>query len=368
MLGACPELRRADCLPVAAGCFRGRSVPRFSVSISCSFLVDKLDLTMWWVTSVYLTFFYTKRELALRIGYLFVSAAVAGAFGGLLAFGIGHMDGLANYRSWRWAFVIEGLPSVLLGAVVYLYLPDDPRSAKWLSEEERQSMVECRAMDYGCTESAQKLQKADVISAFRDWRVWLLGFAQFGGAIMLYGEFLVPFMAEKLTLSRVLDVFAYYYQGPWVVEARASPASYGALLLCRSRDLYDNCGFIRSTAKARDSVRHLRARMCRWIRRAAFTVTPRCQISRVSAPCPHVAMTNRGRAAASWLRKGFMSWLVCQSRGYVGHPREEGREPVGRVLTHNQLPSNCPRYSKRTTTIAMQIIMANFGGILSPFV
>jgi hypothetical protein len=33
--------------------------------------------------AIYLTFFYTKRELALRIGYLFVSAALAGAFGGV---------------------------------------------------------------------------------------------------------------------------------------------------------------------------------------------------------------------------------------------------------------------------------------------
>lgn len=52
--------------------------------------------------AVYLTFFYTKRELALRIGYLFVSAALAGGTGGLLAFGIGHMDGLAGYSGWRW--------------------------------------------------------------------------------------------------------------------------------------------------------------------------------------------------------------------------------------------------------------------------
>ena len=35
--------------------------------------------------TIYLTLFYTKREIALRIGYLFVSAALAGAFGGLLA-------------------------------------------------------------------------------------------------------------------------------------------------------------------------------------------------------------------------------------------------------------------------------------------
>jgi hypothetical protein len=52
--------------------------------------------------AVYLTFFYTKKELALRIGYLFVSAALAGAFGGLLAFAIGNLDGRGGFAGWRW--------------------------------------------------------------------------------------------------------------------------------------------------------------------------------------------------------------------------------------------------------------------------
>lgn len=51
---------------------------------------------------MYLTFFYTKKELALRIGYLFVSAALAGGTGGLLAYGIGHMNGISGQSGWRW--------------------------------------------------------------------------------------------------------------------------------------------------------------------------------------------------------------------------------------------------------------------------
>jgi hypothetical protein len=37
--------------------------------------------------AIYLTLFYTKREYALRIGYLFVSAAIAGSLGGIFAYG-----------------------------------------------------------------------------------------------------------------------------------------------------------------------------------------------------------------------------------------------------------------------------------------
>jgi hypothetical protein len=58
--------------------------------------------------AIYLTFFYTKKELALRIGYLFASAALAGACGGLLAYGIGYMDYTSGMRGWRWIMIIEG--------------------------------------------------------------------------------------------------------------------------------------------------------------------------------------------------------------------------------------------------------------------
>ena len=58
--------------------------------------------------TVYLTLFYTKKEIALRIGYLFVSSALAGACGGMLAYGIGYMDGVNGLSGWRWIFIIEG--------------------------------------------------------------------------------------------------------------------------------------------------------------------------------------------------------------------------------------------------------------------
>lgn len=46
--------------------------------------------------------FYTRQEIALRTGYLFVSAAISGSIAGLLAFGIGFMDGLQGMSGWRW--------------------------------------------------------------------------------------------------------------------------------------------------------------------------------------------------------------------------------------------------------------------------
>lgn len=56
--------------------------------------------------ALYLTMFYSKREIGLRVGYLFVSAALAGSVGGLLAYGIGYMDGISGQVSLAYSLVL----------------------------------------------------------------------------------------------------------------------------------------------------------------------------------------------------------------------------------------------------------------------
>jgi MFS family permease len=138
--------------------------------------------------NVYLTFFYTRHELAVRVGYLFVSAAIAGALGGLLAYGIGHMDGVAGMHGWRWILIIEGLPTFFLGIATFFLLPNDAESAYFLTEDEKRLQVERHTREYGMTASARKFSKADMMKAFKDWKVWAFCIAQFGADTMLYGK------------------------------------------------------------------------------------------------------------------------------------------------------------------------------------
>lgn len=79
-------------------------VQSYAGLLACRVLLGALEAGLFPGMNLYLTFFYTKNELALRVGYLFVSAAIAGALGGLLAFGIGHMDGIQGMSGWRVSF------------------------------------------------------------------------------------------------------------------------------------------------------------------------------------------------------------------------------------------------------------------------
>jgi MFS family permease len=137
--------------------------------------------------TVYLTLFYTKRELALRIGYLFVSAALAGGLGGLLAYGIGHMDGVAGQRGWRWIFILEGLPTIVLGISCWWLLADEPETAFYLTAEEKALMIVRKERQIGHTKAADQMHREDVIKGLKDWKIWVFCVAQFGVDTVLYG-------------------------------------------------------------------------------------------------------------------------------------------------------------------------------------
>ncbi len=67
---------------------------QFGGMLVCRLLLGAFEGGLFPGIVVYLTTFYTKRELALRINYLFTCSAIAGACGGLLGYAIGYMDGM----------------------------------------------------------------------------------------------------------------------------------------------------------------------------------------------------------------------------------------------------------------------------------
>lgn len=82
------------------------TVQSYGGLIACRLILGALEGGLFPGLTIYLTLFYTRREIALRVGYLFVSAAISGSVGGLLAYGIGFMDGLDGQRGWRWIMYV----------------------------------------------------------------------------------------------------------------------------------------------------------------------------------------------------------------------------------------------------------------------
>ncbi|RPD75573.1 MFS general substrate transporter [Lentinus tigrinus ALCF2SS1-7] len=120
----------------------------------------------------YMSLFYTRQEIGLRLATYGGFAAVAGAFGGLLAFGIQHAH--TAIATWRVLFIIEGAPSVLLGFTAIFLLPDRPEETRFLYEEERKLALE--RMNRGTkADTGRVLNKKHIILAFKDWRIYAAG-------------------------------------------------------------------------------------------------------------------------------------------------------------------------------------------------
>ncbi len=121
---------------------------------------------------LYLTYWFPARERA-RVMALFMTAIpIAGIIGNLLSGTImSAMRGVLGLRNWQWLFLLEGIPSVLIGFAVLYLLPDGPDDAGWLTPEERAWLKQRVA---GEETYRQARHGASVLQTFVNPRVWLL--------------------------------------------------------------------------------------------------------------------------------------------------------------------------------------------------
>ncbi|KAK9765677.1 hypothetical protein K7432_005798 [Basidiobolus ranarum] len=146
----------------------------------------------------YLTFWYTRREQCSRVALFFSAATLAGAFGGVLAYGITHMHGVQGIAGWQWIFIIEGAPTVLLGVVTWFYLPNSASSAKWLTPRQRE-LVELRLAHDQMAVSSSHFDKQQFIEAVTDIKVWMYALLYIGILLPLYSlALLLPTIVRDL--------------------------------------------------------------------------------------------------------------------------------------------------------------------------
>lgn len=70
-----------------------------------------------------LSMWYTPKELATRMAIFYGANTAAGAFGGVIAYGVGNLDGAMGWRAWRWLFLIEGVITIFAGLCCLFLLP-----------------------------------------------------------------------------------------------------------------------------------------------------------------------------------------------------------------------------------------------------
>jgi ACS family tartrate transporter-like MFS transporter len=124
---------------------------------------------------VCLTRWFSLRDRSRAIACLFAALPVASLIGAPLA---GSMLSIHWHElaGWRWLFVLEGIPAVLLGFVTLSYLTDRPAEAAWLAAEERDWVVKEIAAEL---RAKKNVRQHTILEAFRDSRIMTLAAVYF---------------------------------------------------------------------------------------------------------------------------------------------------------------------------------------------
>jgi MFS family permease len=131
----------------------------------------------------YLSTFYTRGEIASRLGIFYAASSIAGAFGGLIAYGTGLQHEActrltpaigvfqihnSRLKNWQTLFLIEGCITILVAILMALFLPRSPATARFLSPSEKVA-----ASDRLLKDASDELEsKLEVRRAFRDLMRW----------------------------------------------------------------------------------------------------------------------------------------------------------------------------------------------------
>lgn len=177
---------------------------------------------------------YTREEAGLRFAFFSNTTALAVAFGGLLASAIGIMDGLRGYRGWRWIFIIEGCLTCVIAGVLYFSISSFPEQVDWLSEDEKNLLLENLRREQGSSAIEEPFSWKAVGGVLTDPQVLLGGFMFMGLIVPGYGTFgikrqLISHRPKSLLFTndrphRICIFRANHNQDPWV-WANPNPAS-----------------------------------------------------------------------------------------------------------------------------------------------
>jgi len=151
---------------------------------------------------LYLTYWYPAHRRG-RIVSLFMTAVpLAGVFGGPLSgFILEYFNGIHGFEGWKWLFVLEGIPSCLVGVALFFLLTDSIEQANWLSPEEKSILI--RNMD------AEEVQKSShsILEIFKNAKVWFLSFVYLCFVVGVYGvSFWLPSIIQGMGFVDLFDV------------------------------------------------------------------------------------------------------------------------------------------------------------------
>jgi ACS family tartrate transporter-like MFS transporter len=133
------------------------------------------------------------------IGLFLVSNPLAALVGNPLSGWLLQLDGALGYRGWQWLFIVESIPTITFGIVIFFLLPNSPRTSKWLEPAEKEWLESTLKQERVVR---QGIKTESIWSVLFNIRIWLLSSIYLGIVIGIYGvTFFLPQIVKGFGLS-----------------------------------------------------------------------------------------------------------------------------------------------------------------------
>ncbi|KAJ2445080.1 hypothetical protein GGF42_006114 [Coemansia sp. RSA 2424] len=142
----------------------------YSGLVAARFFMGVFEAGVGPAAPIILSFFYLRHELAWRAALFYGSSTFAGAFGGLIAYGVATNLAHEKLAAWQLLFIIEGIPTIALGIITIFVLPNSPESLeRWfVTPEEKQVAIERSRSGHNADSSL--IDKRQLWAALRDYK------------------------------------------------------------------------------------------------------------------------------------------------------------------------------------------------------
>ncbi|KAJ6102308.1 MFS general substrate transporter [Penicillium sp. IBT 16267x] len=188
--------------------------------IAIRLLIGVFEAGFYPTVVTYMSLFYPRYDLAFRIALFYGSYAIAGAFGGIIAYGCFKIKGA--FYGWQYLFIIEGVCSLAVAIVTPFWLAKSPGTAWFLKPSERAYAENRMIIDSAANQdSTRKMSRRDIVEGVCDWKLWLV----------LPFNILSSIPPQGFTIFFPLVVKGLGYSGPTANLMTVPPYVIGAVLL-----------------------------------------------------------------------------------------------------------------------------------------
>ncbi len=180
------------------------------------FLLGSFEAGFFPGVLLFLSFWFPNHRRGRATSLFLVGIPLAGLVGGAISGAVMEgMDGWLGIRGWRWLFLIDGLPAILLGVGAMFVLTDRPENARFLTAEEKQVVVEDMEADRRARTTAAS---STVGQTLRNPRVWLMVVVYFGATFLNTNNIWFPTLLRGVGAKSVTEI-GYILSGIWVFAA-----------------------------------------------------------------------------------------------------------------------------------------------------